>query len=103
MKLDAGVQIWFAWQEGDQNAVALKVRELIGSGYKARLPSASWQFYTEQSESIIIKTIMLSNEWWLYFPLSWTDSAHYHFLRRGGPPQVEKAALSYRNYIIVTD
>jgi len=103
MKLDAGVEIWFAWQEGESKTLCSKINALIGAGYKARLSSAPWKFYTEKNESIIIRAVMLSNEWSIYIPLTWTDSALYRFTRSGGPPQLEQSILSYRNYIIVTD
>jgi hypothetical protein len=103
MKLDAGIEIWFAWQEGDSNALCSRINTLISTGYKARLPSAPWKFYTEKTESIIIRTIMLSNEWSIYMPVNWTDSTLYRFTRSGGPPQLEQSRFSYRNYIIVTD
>lgn len=103
MKLDASVDLWFAWQEGNAEALRDKVASLIGSGYSARLPSAPWKFYTEKNESVIIKTIMLCNEWSIYIPVNWTDSTHYRFVRNGGPPRLEQSSFSYRNYIIVTD
>jgi hypothetical protein len=103
MKLDAGVEIWFAWQEGESKTLCSTINNLIGTGYKARLPSALWKFYTEKNESVIIRAIMLSNEWSIYIPLTWTDGARYRFARGGGPPQLEQSGCSYRNYIIVTD
>jgi len=103
MKLDASVDIWFAWQDGNAEALRYRIASLIGSGYHARLPSAPWKFYTEKNESVIIKTIMLSNEWSVYAPVDWTSSIHYRFTRCGGPPRLDQSSFSYRNYIIVHD
>lgn len=103
MKLDAGVELWFAWKEGDSSRLEQILKSLMGRDYTARLPSASWKFYVEKNHSTITKAIMLSNQWAAYVPVTWTESLCYHFDRGGGPPSLSPASISYRNFIIVTD
>jgi hypothetical protein len=103
MKLDAGVELWFAWKEGDSKKLEEILKPLLGINYTARLPSAAWKFYTEKNHSTITKAIMLSNEWSAYVAVTWTDSLCYRFHRNEGPPSLSPVSISYRNFVIVND
>lgn len=103
MKLDENMQIWYAWQEGNSSKLALLIRDKLGPEYTARLPSARWKHYNEKSKSIIIKALMLANDWSMYMPLNSTASLYWAFTREGGPPAVSIGKLPYRNYIVITD
>lgn len=103
MKLDKTLEMWYAWQEGNSSLLAGLIKEKLGPKYTARIPSVAWGYYHERSESVIVRTVMLSNEWVVYMPLTATISTYWAFVRSGGPPAAELGKLPYRNFIMIID
>lgn len=82
MKLDGLLDLWFAWQDGDEKTLSSILNLLLKNNYFVGiLPSEKWESYKTQNLTLIIRVVMLSSSW--IFDI---DNKRFYFRRGHGPP-----------------